>query len=95
MALDRETVAQVAQLARLRLDETESAAVTDRLNEILGMVDELQQAEVADVEPMAHPLELAQPLRADEVTESDRRDDVMGLAPAEEGGCYLVPRVVE
>lgn len=95
MALDRETVAQVAQLARLRLDETESAAITDRLNEILGMVDELQQAEVTDVEPMAHPLELTQPLRADEVTEIDHRNEVMALAPAEEGGCYLVPRVVE
>ena len=95
MALDAETLAGVARLARLRLEDGEAAEVTGRLNEILAMVDRLQEADVDNTAPLAHPLELAQPLRADEVTEADQRDRVMTLAPAEEDGCYLVPRVVE
>lgn len=95
MSIDRNTVERVAHLARLRLEEGDSEAMGERLNQILGMVDQLQEAEVEGVAPMAHPLELNQPLREDIVTESDIRDRVMKLAPAEEGGCFLVPRVIE
>ncbi len=45
---------------------------------------------------MAHPLPgLAQRLRADEVTEADRRDHYQQNAPSVEAGLYLVPKVIE
>jgi aspartyl-tRNA(Asn)/glutamyl-tRNA(Gln) amidotransferase subunit C len=95
MSIDRNTVEKVAHLARLRLDEGDAEAMQERLNDILGMVDQLQEAKVEGIEPMAHPLALEQPLREDAVTEPDIRDKVMKLAPAEENGCFLVPRVIE
>ncbi|MCH8544310.1 MAG: Asp-tRNA(Asn)/Glu-tRNA(Gln) amidotransferase subunit GatC [Alcanivorax sp.] len=95
MALDPQALAGVAHLARLHLDAADSAALTDRLNSILGMVDRLQEADVDAVAPLAHPLDASQPLRPDAVTEHDIRDQVQALAPANEGGCYLVPRVIE
>lgn len=95
MSIDRNTVEKVAHLARLRLDRGDADAMQERLNEILGMVDQLQEAKVEGVEPLAHPLELDQPLREDEVTEPGIRDKVMKLAPAQENGCFLVPRVIE
>ena len=95
MAIDSQVVARVAHLARLRVDDDETGALSERLNEILGMVDQLQQADVSDVEPLAHPLEVSQPLRDDRVTEPDVRDKVLPLAPASEDGCFLVPRVIE
>ena len=95
MALNADDVTRVARLARLQVTDTEAAELTERLNSILGMVDELQQADVSDAAPLAHPLDVEQPLRADQVTEQDIRDQVMPLAPATEDGCFLVPRVIE
>lgn len=95
MSLDPQAVTGVALLARLEVSETEVAPLTDRLNSILQMVDQLQQADVSNIEPLAHPLDISQPLREDQVTETDIRDQVMPLAPTAENGCYLVPRVIE
>ncbi len=62
---------------------------------ILDMVDQLQAADTADVEPMANPLDATQRLREDTVTEGNRREDFQAIAPAVEDGLYLVPRVIE
>lgn len=95
MAIDNQVVARVAHLARLQIDDRDSEELSRRLNDILNMVDQLQQADVDEVEPLSHPLDVSQPLRADRVDEQDLRDKVLPLAPASEGGCFLVPRVIE
>lgn len=95
MAIDRDTVLRAAHLARLEVNAAESEALVTRLNDILLMVDELQQADVADLTPLSHPLEVQQPLRPDTVAEADFRSRVMPLSPDNEAGCFLVPRVIE
>jgi len=95
MAINQDTVLRVAHLARLQVSDSDCAELTSRLGDILAMVDQLQQADVADIAPMAHPLDVHQPLRDDQVTETDIRDQVLPLAPATEDNCYLVPRVIE
>lgn len=95
MALTESDVEKIAHLARLSVSEGERAEVTRRLGSILSMVDQLQAAATAGVEPMAHPLDAVQPLRTDAVTETDHRDDFQRIAPAVESGLYLVPRVIE
>lgn len=95
MAIDNQVVARVAHLARLQIGDRDSEELSRRLNDILNMVDQLQQADVDEVEPLSHPLDVSQPLRADRVDEQDLRDKVLPLAPASEGGCFLVPRVIE
>lgn len=95
MALIAEQVARIAHLARLQLPQDELARVTGSLNNILGLIDQLQAADTTGIEPMAHPVDAVQTLRADVVTESDRRDTYQRIAPAVQDGCYLVPRVVE
>ncbi len=95
MALTESDVEKIAHLARLSVTERERAEVTARLTSILGMVDRLQAVDTAGVEPLAHPLDATQPLRADLVTETDRRDDYQRVAPAVENGLFLVPKVIE
>ena len=46
MAIDSKVVAQVAHLARLKVDPADTDALSSRLNDILAMVDQLQQADV-------------------------------------------------
>ncbi len=95
MSLDKDQVQHIAMLARLKLADDEFAETVDKLSRIVEFVDQLSQAETKDVVPMAHPLNEAQRLRADEVTESNVRENVQENAPSVADGLYLVPKVLE
>jgi aspartyl-tRNA(Asn)/glutamyl-tRNA(Gln) amidotransferase subunit C len=96
MALTREDISKIAQLARLELNETEIPVYQQSLSSILDFVGELNRANTQGVEPMAHPLPgLAQRLREDVVTERDEHERYQANAPKVEAGLYLVPRVIE
>ena len=95
MALERTEVEKIAHLARLGLNEAEIPQTTATLNNILGLIDAMQAVDTSGVEPLAHPLEATQRLRADEVTEFNQRDAYQAIAPAVENGLYLVPKVIE
>jgi len=82
-------------LARLEIGDDEIADMVAKLSQILGMVAELGAADTSGVEPMAHPLEMAQRLRPDEVTESDHRELYQQNAPDVVDGLYRVPKVIE
>ena len=93
--MDKDQVQHIAMLARLRVADDEIADTVDKLSRIVDFVDQLSQADTADVVPMAHPLDAAQRLRPDVVTEPDERDDFQKNAPAVDSGFYLVPKVIE
>ena len=95
MALDRSDVEKIAHLARLGLDEAELPRTTATLNNILGLIDQMQAVDTDGIEPLAHPLEATQRLRADVVSETNQRDAYQAIAPAVENGLYLVPKVIE
>lgn len=95
MSLTIDQVQNIALLARLQLADDEFDDVVDKLSRIVDFVDQLQAAPTDDVQPMAHPLNMSQRLRLDEVTETDRREQFQQNAPSVEGGYYLVPRVIE
>lgn len=95
MALKRTEVEKIAHLARLGLSEADLPRTTETLNNILGLIDRMQAVDTTGIEPLAHPLETTQRLRADVVTERNQRDAYQAIAPAVEEGLYLVPRVIE
>ncbi|RDM02226.1 aspartyl/glutamyl-tRNA(Asn/Gln) amidotransferase subunit C [Acinetobacter baumannii] len=85
----------MANLARLSLNDTQSAEYAQSLNKILGMMETLKGIDTEGVEPLKSPFDNPQPLRADVVTESNHRDEYQAVAPATQDGLYLVPRVIE
>ena len=95
MALERSDVEKIAHLARLGLSEGEVPQTTETLNNILGLIDAMQAVDTTGIEPLAHPLEATQRLRADLVTEENQRDVYQAIAPAVENGLFLVPKVIE
>lgn len=96
MTLTRRDVESIAHLARLRITDEELPVYVASLSRIIDFVEQLGQAATDEVEPMAHPLEdQVQRLRADEPTETDRRDRYQQNAPAVEAGLYIVPKVIE
>jgi aspartyl-tRNA(Asn)/glutamyl-tRNA(Gln) amidotransferase subunit C len=82
-------------LARLKLADDEFVETQEKLSRIVDFVDQLSAAPTDDVVPMAHPLNEAQRLRPDQVTEGNDRDKVQENAPSVQDGLYLVPKVLE
>lgn len=95
MALDKAEVEKIAHLARLHISEADTEEVTARITEILSLIDTMQNIDTDSVEPLAHPLDMVQRLRADVVTETNNRDKLQSLAPESQDGLYLVPKVME
>jgi len=88
-------VQKVAMLARIRLTSDEANELGPQLESILGYVDQLSSIDTTGVKTTAHPHDAAMPLRADIVTNGNRRDALQAVAPKTESGLYVVPKVIE
>jgi aspartyl-tRNA(Asn)/glutamyl-tRNA(Gln) amidotransferase subunit C len=95
MSLSTEDVKRIAKLARIRVNQDEVTAYQAQLNGIFGLIEEMQAVDTAGIEPMSHAQDLYQRLRADVVSEPDRRTAFQAVAPQTENGLYLVPKVIE
>jgi aspartyl-tRNA(Asn)/glutamyl-tRNA(Gln) amidotransferase subunit C len=100
MSLDLSDVKRLARLAQLDLNEDQATRTLDKLNGIFALVERMRAVDTAGIEPLNHPIaafedHLALRLREDAVTERDRRDDYLALAPKSQDGLYLVPKVIE
>ena len=95
MSLTSEEVNRIAWLARLAIDSDKTDAYAHDLSGILNFIEQMSAVDTDTVAPMAHPLDQAQRLRSDAVTEPDQRALFQTLAPAVEAGLYLVPKVIE
>ena len=94
MALTKEEVLHVAQLARLSLKPEEVDLFTRQLNDILGYMEKLQEADTTGVPPLAHVAPLANVFREDVVTTGLDRELSIENAPGREEGNFIVPRII-
>jgi len=97
MALSLEEVRRIASLARLLLSPDEERLFAGQLSAILDYVRQLEELDVSAVEPMTHALSAGEPLplRPDEVREGLSPERALAAAPAREGTCFKVPRIIE
>ena len=95
MSVDIDTVRKVARLARINEPEERLASLTSELNGILGWIEQLNEVNVAGVEPMTSAVATSLPMRDDAVTDGGYADDVTANAPRREDGFFVVPKVVE
>ncbi len=95
MSLSLADVEKVARLARLAADDQELRTAQTQLNNIFGLIAEMQAVDTKGIAPMSHAQDLAQRLREDRVTETDQREAFQAVAPQVEAGLYLVPKVIE
>lgn len=95
MALDHDTVHNIARLARLKIDDSEVEKYRSEISNILDLVAQMDAVDTSGVEPMTHPFDATMRLRADEVTESNQREKFQIFAPNAERGLYLVPKVID
>lgn len=95
MKLTQADVAKVATLARLELTQEEQVAFVEQLGGILGYVEQLQGWNTEGLELTATVVENASPLRLDEVRPCLSVDQALANAPEQEGGHFLVPKIIE
>jgi aspartyl-tRNA(Asn)/glutamyl-tRNA(Gln) amidotransferase subunit C len=95
MKISREEVEHVARLARLALPAEELEAMTGQMDAILGYVDKLNELDTEGIEPTAHAVPMENAFRADEVKPSIGIERAQQNAPATDGSCFKVPKVIE
>ena len=95
MSVTIDTVRRVAKLARIAVDDEDAERMTGELNAILGFVEQLNEVDVAGVEPMTSVTPMEMKKRQDIVTDGNKAGDIVANAPATEENFFLVPKVVE
>lgn len=92
--VDKETVKNVANLAKLKLKEEEIEIFSKQFNDILSFIDKLNELNVENVEPF-YEIEIQERVdREDIPKESLSNEEALKNAPESEGGFFVVPRVV-
>lgn len=95
MSLDPATVRRIASLARIRVEDDQIARLQSELNGILGWIEQLNEIDVTDIEPLTGASQMAMKMRADAVTDGGITDKILANAPDSANGYFAVPKVVE
>jgi len=95
MALTRDEVAEIAQLARLAMSDGELESLRGELAAILDHVAALRDVDTTGVEPMTHAVPTTLRLRADAAAASLPVDIALRDAPVERDGCFEVPAIIK
>ena len=95
MAINKDQVIYVSNLARLDLKEDEIEKLTVDMAQIIEFADKLSELDTKGVEPTAHILPVRNVMRKDEIKPSYDRDEILSNAPSKQNGCYKIVKVVE
>ena len=88
-------IEKVARLARLELSEDEKETFGNQMEQILTYMEQLNRLDTTGVEPTSHAIPIYNVFRDDEVKPSVPHEEVLAIAPDEEGGHFRVPRIIE
>jgi aspartyl-tRNA(Asn)/glutamyl-tRNA(Gln) amidotransferase subunit C len=99
MSIDSNEIIKTAKLAKLNIKESDKDNITQRIAEILNLVDQMQSVDTSNIKPMANSHDAYQILRSDEAiipnNPTQKRDDIQLCAPSIDKGLYLVPKVID
>ena len=95
MGVTTEDVKKIAQLSKLDFKEEEIEKFTHQMNEILDYMQQLNEINTDDVEPLFHVIEPGNVLRDDTVKQSSPRDEILKNAPLKSDEFIIVPRIIE
>ncbi len=94
-SLTQKDVAKVASLARIKMSDQELEQYAPQLSNIIGFVEQLDEVDTDNVEPLASVVDIALSLRRDEITDGGYPNEILANAPETLEGFFVVPKVVE
>ena len=95
MTITAQTVTRIAKLARIDITEAEKEPLAKEINGIMSWIEQLDEVNTDNVEPLSSVSDTALPWREDKVTDGHKRDDILANAPSSDYGCFVVPKVIE
>ena len=95
MSLDKSTLERVAYLARIKINNSEIDKMTEKLNNIMKWIEELNEVDISDVEPMTGVSNMTLREREDKVTDGGYQDKIVSNAPEKIDNSFSVPKVIE
>ena len=95
MSVDKNTVRNVARLARIAVPEDRLEPMAGELNAILAWIEQLNEVDVEGVDAMTTPVAMTLPMREDVISDGNIRDNILANAPRTEDGFFVVPKEVE
>ena len=93
--MDKKTVTTISYLSRLKIDGDKEEKITNDLENIIKFVDQLNDVDTSNIEPLANPLEKTAKTRKDQITAENLKEELLNIAPSSNEDYFLVPRVVE
>ncbi len=94
LKISTDEVRKVALLSRLSFEAEELEEMKSSMNSILTYMDELNQYDTADTEPMVHAVEQYNVMREDEAHVSFTNEEALMNAPEKEDGYFKVPKII-
>ncbi|MDD3238107.1 MAG: Asp-tRNA(Asn)/Glu-tRNA(Gln) amidotransferase subunit GatC [Candidatus Gastranaerophilales bacterium] len=91
--ISTDDVKHVAKLARLELTAAEVAEFSKQLGDILKYVEQMNEVDTTNVEPMTTAIPIVNVMREDVVKYEQTREELMANAPVEEDGFFKVPKI--
>ncbi|MBD99550.1 MAG: Asp-tRNA(Asn)/Glu-tRNA(Gln) amidotransferase GatCAB subunit C [Verrucomicrobia bacterium] len=95
MAVDINTVNRLAQLAKLEFNDVEKEEIQADLNRMLDFVNQLQEIDTENVEPLVYMLDESGTMREDEVKQSIDQKAALKNAPDKDSDYIRVPKVLK
>ena len=95
MSINKDTVRKAARLGHIEVPEAELDGWAKQLGGILKWIEQLQEVNTDNVEPLANVVDIELKLRADIVDDGNDPEKVLSNAPESVEGYYVVPKVVE
>ena len=95
MKIDKNTINKIARLSRIKLDDKESEDYIKDLNSILDWVEQLNEVNTENVEPLSNISSSTLPKREDESQDANSSQEILENAPDKLEGFFAVPKVVE
>jgi aspartyl-tRNA(Asn)/glutamyl-tRNA(Gln) amidotransferase subunit C len=93
--MDESTIQRLLSLSQLSLDDVAKMKISHDLDAIIGFIETMDRVDTEDVEPLAHAVDLDQPLRKDDAVVAINRDLYQSTAAKTRDGFYIVPKVLD
>ena len=95
MEINDAMIDKLANLARLKFDETEKVQIKSDLQNMIGMIEKMNELDTTDVEPLLHITNNVNVLREDFVEGSITNEEALQNAANKNAPFFIVPKVIK
>lgn len=90
-----ETIEYVSILAKLELSQEEKRQAKADMNKMIGFIEQMNELDTSEVEPMSHSFSLQNVFREDVVTNIDDSKQILHNAPEQKDNMFVVPKTID